>query len=57
MSGPALFEDKPQIVEVELSGDERNSRLVDLNNDSKEDILLLYPSSTGPHRVKMLITQ
>lgn len=40
-----------------MPGAERNSRLVDLNQDGKQDVLLHHPSATGPHRVTMLITR
>ena len=34
---------------------EKYTWLVDLNKDGKQDILMHHPSTTGPHRVAMLI--
>lgn len=55
--GPKLLAHKPQKVIVAMPEDERNIKLVDLNKDTKQDILVYYRSSTEPHRVKMLIAQ
>lgn len=55
--GPKLLAHKPQKVAVSMPEDERNIKLVDLNKDTKQDILIYYKSSTEPHRVKMLIAQ
>lgn len=55
--GPKLFARTPQKVAVTMPNDERNARLVDLNKDNKQDLLIHYPSTTEPHRVTMLITQ
>jgi len=52
-----LFAEKPQRVGIPLPGDERNTWLVDLNQDNKEDVLMHFPSTTEPHRVSMLITR
>ena len=55
--GPELFARKPQKVAVAMPNDERNARLVDLNKDNKQDLLIHYPSATDPHRVALLIAQ
>ena len=55
--GPALFARKPQKVAVAMPNDERNARLVDLNRDNKQDLLIHYPSTTDPHRVALLVAQ
>ena len=55
--GPELFARKPQKVAVAMPNDERNARLVDLNKDNKQDLLIHYPSTTNPHRVTLLIAQ
>ena len=55
--GPKLFARKPQKVAVAMPNDERNARLVDLNKDNKQDILIHYPSTTDPHRVVLLIAR
>ena len=55
--GPELFARKPQKMAVAMPNDERNARLVDLNRDNKQDLLIHYPSSTDPHRVVLLIAR
>ncbi len=55
--GPKLLAQTPQKVAVTMPNDERNMRLIDLNKDNKQDILIYYPSTTEPHRVILLITQ
>ena len=55
--GEELLAQKPQKVAVAMPNDERNMRLVNLNKDNKQDILIYYPSTTEPHRVTLLITQ
>jgi hypothetical protein len=57
MPGPELLARQPQKVAVALPGDERNSWLVDLNKDGKQDVLLHRPSTTESHRVTMLIAR
>lgn len=56
-SGPDLLAQQPLRIEVPLPQDERNVRLVDLNNDRRQDILIHHPSKTEPQRVTMLISQ
>lgn len=53
---PETFSKKPQKVHVALSDDERNTRLVDLDNDGKQDILV-YNTRTTPHRLTALIAR
>ena len=55
--GPGLFARTPQKVAVAMPNDERNARLVDLNKDNKQDLLIHYPSITEPHRVTLLVAQ
>lgn len=55
--GQELLAQTPQKVTVAMPNDERNVRLVDLNKDKKQDILIYYPSTNDPHRVILLITQ
>ena len=55
--GPGLLAQTPQKVAVTMPNDERNMRLVDLNKDNKQDILIYYPSTNKPPRVTLLITQ
>ena len=55
--GPERLAQIPQKVAVPMPNDERNVRLVDLNKDNKQDILIYYPSTTEPNRVTLLIAQ
>lgn len=55
--GPELLAQQPKKVAVTLPMDERNTRLVDLNKDSQQDILMYHPSTTEPHRVTLLVAQ
>ena len=55
--GPELLAQQPKKIAVTLPMDERNTRLVDLNKDSKQDILMYHPSTTDSHRVTLLIAQ
>ncbi|MDH3768969.1 MAG: VCBS repeat-containing protein, partial [Gammaproteobacteria bacterium] len=59
--GPKLLTRKPQNVAVALPSDERHTRLVDLNKDGKEDVLVHQtPTShepTNPHRITVLIAR
>jgi hypothetical protein len=57
LGGPELLASQPQKVAVTLPGDERNSWLVDLNQDGKQDVLMHHPSTTEPHRVTILIAR
>ncbi len=54
--GPELLAQTPQKVAVPMPNDERNIRLVDLNTDNKQDILIHYPS-TESNQVTLLIAQ
>lgn len=55
--GPDLFARKPQKVPVAMSKNEEHIWLVNLNKDSKQDILIYHLSTTEPHRVTLLIAQ
>ena len=57
VSGPERFARVPQKIEITMPNDERNIRLVDINNDKKQDILIYYPSTTGSHQVTLLVTR
>lgn len=49
--GPGMLARRPQKVAVALPADERYTRLVDLNRDGKQDLLVhLKPTSRSPHR-------
>lgn len=56
VAGPEGFARRPQEVAVELPDDERNTRLVDLNHDGKDDILV-YNTRAKPHRLTTLIVR
>lgn len=55
--GPELFARQPQRVAVSIPNDEEYTWLVDLNRDGKQDIFMHHPSTTGPHRVTMLVAR
>ena len=55
--GPELLAQQPKKIAVTLPMDERNTRLVDFNKDSQQDILMYHPSTTDSHRVTLLIAQ
>ena len=55
--GPGMLARRPQKVAVALPADERYTRLVDLNRDGKQDLLVhLKPTSRSPHRPHRLTT-
>jgi hypothetical protein len=54
---PKLLAQKPQKVAVAMPEDERNIRLVNLNKDNKQDILIYHRSNTERHRVTILVAQ
>lgn len=56
VDAPGAFERRPQRVSVALPDDERNTRLVDLNDDGKQDILV-YNTFTKPHRLTTLVAR
>ena len=55
--GPELLAQTPEKITVAMPNDERNARLVNLNRDNKQDILIHHPSTTDPHRVILLTAQ
>ncbi|MDH3588633.1 MAG: VCBS repeat-containing protein [Gammaproteobacteria bacterium] len=59
--GPALLARQPRKVAVSMPYDERNTRLMDLNKDGKDDLLIpLGPTEhapTRPHRLIILIAK
>ena len=55
VGGPDMLAREPQKIAVTLPGDERNSWLVDLDDDGKQDLLMHHPSTTEPHRVTILV--
>ena len=57
VSGPDLFDRKPQKVAVATPNGEEYTWLVDFNKDSKQDVLMHHASSTEPHRVTILISR
>ena len=56
VDAPGAFARKPQTVPVALPDDERDTKLVDLSRDGKQDILI-YDRTTTPHRLTTLITR
>ncbi len=59
--GPDLFTRQPQKVAVALTANEADARLVDLDRDGRQDLLVYHPprkrATSGPHRVTMLIAR
>ena len=55
--GSDLFAQNPQRVGVALTANERDARLVQLNRDSRQDLLIHHASTTEPHRVTTLIAR
>lgn len=56
VDAPGAFARRPQKVPLALPDDERNTRLVDLNDDGKQDILV-YNTFTTPHRLTTLVAR
>ena len=57
VAGPELLARRPETVAVDLPPDERNSRLVDLNRDGKQDLLVVHtPTARAPDRPHRLTT-
>ena len=55
-TGPALLARRPQKIDVPLPYDERNVRLVDLNNDNRQDVLVkLGPTGHAPNTASQLV--
>ena len=44
-------------VPVAIPADERNARLVDLDRDAKQDVLIQHPSATEPGRMTILMAR
>ena len=57
VSGADLFARQPRKVKVDVPNDEEYNRLVDLNKDGKQDVLMHHPSVAEPHRVTILIAR
>ncbi len=54
VAGPELLSRRFERIAVTLPSDETNSRLVDLDRDGKDDIVIHHPSKSEPHRVIVL---
>ena len=55
--GPDLFARRPQRIAVAMPQDEEHTWLADLNRDGKQDVLMHHPSTTGRHRVTVLMSR
>ncbi len=56
IDAPDAFARVPQTLSIALPDDERDTQLVDLNKDAKQDILI-YNRFTTPHRLTTLIAR
>ena len=55
--GSDLLAPEAVSVPVAVPADERNARLVDLDRDGKQDVVIHHPSATEPHRVVVLMAR
>ena len=55
--GAELFSRRPEVVWGPLPEDGEYIWLADLDEDGKEDVLMHHPSTTGPHRVTVLMSR
>ena len=56
--GPGMFAPQPHTLAIDLPADmDRSIRLLDFNNDARQDILLHHPSTTQPNRLTMLVAR
>ncbi len=57
VSGPDLFEQNAQSVAIVATDYEKNTRLVDLTRNDRKSVVAYHPSTTGPHRVQVLLAR
>ncbi|HJN50116.1 MAG: VCBS repeat-containing protein [Pseudomonadales bacterium] len=57
VSGPDLFEQNAQSVAMVATDYEKNTRLVDLTRNDRKSVVAYHPSTTGPHRVQVLLAR
>lgn len=55
--GYRLFSEEPRVFTVHVPANERNIRLIDLNQDEKKDILIHRSSPKTPHQINILISK
>ena len=51
------FDETPVEIAVTLSDDERYMRLVDMNGDGKQDVLILHRSDEEPLQITLLVAE
>ena len=56
-NSPQLLAEKPLSVAVEAPVDERFLKVGDLDGDSKDDLVIQYPSSDGANRIVVLMAR
>ena len=57
VAGSRLFSEEPKTFKVNMPANERNARLIDLNQDGKKDILIHRTSAKNPHQLNILIAK
>ncbi|MCY3965668.1 MAG: VCBS repeat-containing protein [Acidobacteria bacterium] len=55
--GPGLLAKKPQRIAIPVPEDEEYTWLADLNQDGRQDVLMHHTSTTGPHRLTVLMSR
>lgn len=55
--GPGLLAKKPQRIPIPVPEDEEYTWLADLNQDGRQDVLMHHASTTGPHRLTVLMSR
>ena len=55
--GQELFAAQPRTVAVDLPDDETKTRLMDLNGNGKQDIIVHHASTREPHRLQILMAR
>lgn len=54
--GKQLFESHATVVSVPMPNDERHARLLDLNRDGRQDLLIRYPK-TAPDEMRIMLAR
>ncbi len=57
IAGKGVFAKRAQKIKTDIPIEEYYTRMVDLNQDGKQDILMHHASSSGPHRLTVLVAR